>query len=60
MISVVVAMVVILAVAGATVAVVLVGIEGRGWQRSPRLARRLRRVARHLNGDRFALRRRER
>ena len=60
MISVIVAMIVILAVAAATAALVLVGLEGRGWQRSPNLARRLRRAARHLNGDLLLLRRRER
>jgi hypothetical protein len=51
-ISVVVAMIVILAVAAAIIALVLVGIEGRGWHWSPNLARRLRRAAFDLNGDR--------
>jgi hypothetical protein len=52
-ISVVVAMIVILAVAAATVALVLVGIEDGGGRWSPNLARhRLRQAARHLNGDR--------
>jgi hypothetical protein len=52
-ISVVVAMIVILAVAAATVALVLVGIEDGGLRWSPDLARRrIRRAARHLNGDR--------
>ena len=52
MITVVVAMIVILAVAAATVALVLVGMEGRGRRWSPNLVRRLRRAARDLNGDR--------
>jgi hypothetical protein len=52
-ISVVVAMIVILAVAAATVALVLVGIEDGGRRWSPNLARRrLRQAARHLNGNR--------
>ena len=30
---------------------VLVGMEGRGWRQAPQLARLMRRIARHLNGD---------
>jgi hypothetical protein len=60
-ISAIVAMIVILAVAAATVAVVLIGIEDGGERWSPSLARRrLRQAARHLNGDLLLLRRKER
>jgi hypothetical protein len=51
MLAFVVAMLVILALAGATLTVVLVGMEGRGWRQIPQLARLMRRVARHLNGE---------
>jgi hypothetical protein len=52
-ISVVVAMIVIVALAAATVALVLVGIEDGGGRWSADLAeRRLRRVAQHLNDRR--------
>jgi len=47
----VVAMLVILAVAALTLALVLVGMEGRGWRQAPGLARQMRRLARHLNGE---------
>jgi len=47
----VVAMLVILVFAVATLAVVLIGMEGRGWRQAPQLARLMRRVARHLNGE---------
>jgi hypothetical protein len=47
----VVTMLVILVVAAATLALVLVGMEGRGWQRAPQLAGLMRRAARHLNGE---------
>ena len=33
------------------VGVVLLGMEGRGKQRAPRLADRMARAAEHLNGD---------
>jgi hypothetical protein len=49
--SIVVAMFVILGVAGATAGVVVVGIEGRGRFRIPRLADKMARAAQHLNGD---------
>jgi hypothetical protein len=49
--SIVVAMIVILVVAAATVGLVLLGIEGRGRQRAPKLAHRMSRAAEHLNGD---------
>jgi hypothetical protein len=51
MLYVVVTMLVILAVAGATLALVLVGMEGRGWRWAPQFARLMRRAARHLNGE---------
>lgn len=51
MTSIVVAMIVILVVAACTVGLVLLGIEGRGKQRAPRLADRMARAAEHLNGD---------
>lgn len=59
MLYVVVTMLVILAIAGATVALVLVGMEGRGWRWAPQLARLLRRTARHLNGEGRPPRRRQ-
>ena len=51
MLVLVVAMFVILAVAASTLALVLVGMEGRGWRQAPQLARQMRRIARHLNGE---------
>lgn len=51
MLVVVVAMLVILAVAAGTLVLVLVGMEGLGWRQAPQVARRLRRIARHLNGE---------
>ncbi len=51
MLVLVVTMLGILTVAAATLALVLVGMEGRGWRQAPELARQLRRVARHLNGE---------
>jgi hypothetical protein len=49
--SIVVAMIVILVVVACIVGVVLLGMEGRGKQRAPRLADRMARAAEHLNGD---------
>jgi hypothetical protein len=49
--SIVVAMIVILVVVACIVGVVLLGMEGRGKQRAPRLADRMARAADHLNGD---------
>lgn len=51
MIVYIVAMVVILAVAAAVAGVVMVGIEGRGRARMPRVAAKLSEAAKHLNGD---------
>jgi hypothetical protein len=49
--SIVVAMIVILVLAACTVGLVLLGMEGRGKQRAPKLADRMARAAQHLNGD---------
>jgi hypothetical protein len=49
--SIVVAMMVIFVIAGCTAGLVLLGMEGRGKQRAPRLADRMARAAQHLNGD---------
>ena len=51
MLVLIITMLVVLAVAGGTLALVLVGMEGRGGRLAPQLARQLRRVARHLNGE---------
>ena len=51
MTSIVVAMIVILVVVACIVGVVLLGMEGRGKRRAPRLADRMARAAEHLNGD---------
>lgn len=51
MIVYIVAMVAILAVAAAVVGLVLVGMEGRGRSRMPRIADKLTRAAQHLNGE---------
>jgi hypothetical protein len=40
-----------LVVVASIVGVVLLGMEGRGKQRAPRLADRMARAAEHLNGD---------
>lgn len=44
-------MFVIIGVAAGTAGIVVVGIEGRGKIRAPRLADRMARAAVHLNGD---------
>jgi hypothetical protein len=49
--SIVVAMIVILVVVACTLGLVLLGMEGRGKQRAPKLADRMARAAQHLNGD---------
>jgi hypothetical protein len=51
MIVLVITMLVILVVAGSTLALVMVGMEGRGWRQAPQLARLMRSAARHLNGE---------
>lgn len=47
----IVAMVVVLAIAAAVAGVVMVGIEGRGHARMPRIAAKLTQTAKHLNGE---------
>jgi hypothetical protein len=49
--AIVIAMIVIFVVAACTVGLVLLGIEGRGKRRAPKLADRMARAAEHLNGD---------
>jgi uncharacterized protein YjeT (DUF2065 family) len=49
--SIVVAMIVIFVVVACTVGLVLLGMEGCGKQRAPKLANRMARAAQHLNGD---------
>jgi hypothetical protein len=49
--AIVIAMIVIFVLAACTVGVVLLGMEGRGKQRAPKLADRMARAAQHLNGD---------
>ncbi|MFP5282930.1 MAG: hypothetical protein ACLGIF_05710 [Actinomycetes bacterium] len=51
MAAIVLAMIIILGVAGTTLALVLMGMEGRGKRHAPRFAHRLARAAQHLNGD---------
>ena len=51
MTAIIVAMFVILLIAAGTVGLVLVGMEGRGKQRAPKLAHQMARAAQHLNGD---------
>ena len=51
MTSIVVAMIVIFVVVACVVGLVLLGMEGRGKQRAPKLANRMARAAGHLNGD---------
>lgn len=47
----VVAMIIILGLAAVIVGMVVLGIEGRGKEHAPKLADRMARAARHLNGD---------
>lgn len=51
MTAIVVAMLVVLGIAAGTLGLVLVGMEGRGRRRAPRLAKRMARAAEHLNGE---------
>ena len=51
MFSYVIAMIIILGLAGVIVGMVVLGIEGRGKEHAPKLADRMARAARHLNGD---------
>ena len=49
--AIVVFMVLILALVAGTAALVVIGMEGRYKERAPKLADRMARAARHLNGD---------
>ena len=49
--AIVFAMVVLLLIVAGTVAVVVIGMQGRFKERVPRAADRLARAAQHLNGD---------
>ena len=51
MTSIFVAMITVLLLATGIVGLVLIGIEGRGKRRAPKIARRITRAAQHLNGD---------
>ena len=51
MVPVFVAMVVILAIAAVTAGLVVMGMEGRGRRRAPKLAGTMAKAARNLNGD---------
>lgn len=51
MFAIILASLLLLALVGGIVGVVVVGLEGRGVARIPRLAPQLSRAARHLNGD---------
>lgn len=51
MIAIVVATILTLALVAGVAGLVLMGIEGRWRERAPRLADRMARAARHLNGD---------
>ena len=44
-------MIAVLVVAGVVAGLVLVGMEGRGGDRVPKLTRQMTRAARHLNGE---------
>ena len=56
MTAIVVSMIIILAVAAIVAGIVVVGMEGRGRFKAPRLAERMERAAQHLNGDAQELR----
>lgn len=51
MTAIVIASLLLLGLVIAIIGVVVVGLEGRGGARLPRLSRQLGRAARHLNGD---------
>lgn len=51
MTSILIATIVVLLILAGTLGLVLVGMEGRGRGRAPRLAHRMARAAQHLNGD---------
>lgn len=51
MLPVLVATLVVLVVGAVTAGMVVMGMEGRGQNRAPKLAGTMARAARHLNGD---------
>lgn len=51
MTAILVSMIVIFVIAASTVGLVIVGMEGRGKTRAPKLADKVARAAQHLNGD---------
>lgn len=51
MTAIVIAMLLVLALAVGTVGLVIVGMQGRFKARAPKIADRMARAARHLNGD---------
>ncbi len=44
-------MIAVLLIAGIVAGMVMVGMEGRGTDRAPKVSRQLTRAAKHLNGD---------
>ena len=52
MLPVLVSTLVVLVIGAITVGLVVMGMEGRGHRRAPKLAGTLTRAARHLNGER--------
>ena len=52
MFAIVVALIVTLGIAVGTVGLVLMGIEGRGQRRAPKIAEKMARAAGSLNGER--------
>lgn len=53
MLPVLVATLVVLVIGAITVGLVVMGMEGRGQRRVPKLAGTMARIARHLNGERL-------
>ena len=51
MTAIIIAMLIILAICAGTVGLVLVGMQGRGKHRAPKMADKMAKAAQHLNGD---------
>ena len=51
MVAITVALLFCLSLAGGVVAMVVMGVEGRGRERAPQIAETLGKTARHLNGE---------
>lgn len=51
MTAIIIAMLIILAICVGTAGLVLVGMQGRGKHRAPKMADKMARAAQHLNGD---------